>query len=233
MGDRGSSKASSGADGPGEERAFETTALIDATSMEGLQARSRSGSSMPPPPVSDAQPTSVLDTNKLSELVGESGTSPVKTTPAIPVQSAPDATETVRPAKASVQGGTSSRSKYTPTLRSVDFDGQRPRAALWPLLIGVVVFGAGVGTFLGTRTMPTAPVADEIELSVKVEPKAASLRLDGQPLQGNPHTSKHPRDGKRHDLVVEAAGHQPQTLEVVFDSSTVIDLALPKTSDSK
>lgn len=229
MGRGGPPGASSGAD-HGDERAFEATALIDATSMEGLQARSRSGSSMPPPPASDAQPTSVLDTSKLGELVGESGGAPGR---AAPPMGAADAVETIRPAKGSTPVTTPNRSKYTPTLRSVDFDGRAPRASLWPILVGVVVFGAGVGTFLGTRTMPAAPAADEIELSVTVDPATATIRLDGQPLAGNPHTSKHPRDGKRHSLVVESAGHQPQTIDVVFDSSTTIDLALPKTGNPK
>lgn len=185
---------------------------------------------MPPPPASDAQPTSVLDTNKLSELVGESGTSPTKPAGVAP---SPDATETIRPAKSTPGVGASSRSKYTPTLRSVDFDGRPRKPSLWPLLVGVVVFGAGVGTFLGTRSMPATPAGDEIELWVRVEPSSATVRLDGQTLPGNPHSSKHPRDGQRHTLVVEAAGHQPQTVDVVFDSSAAIDLALPKTSDSK
>ena len=185
---------------------------------------------MPPPPASDAQPTSVLDTGKLSELVGESGTSPARVAPSA---ASPDATETIRPARANVAVGTTNRSKYTPTLRSVDFDGRPRSASLWPLLVGVVVFGGGVGAFLGTRSMPTSAASDEIELSVSVAPADATIRLDGQPLAGNPHTSKHPRDGKRHNLVVEAAGHQAQNIDVVFDSSTIIDLALPKTSDSK
>lgn len=213
---------------PGGEQAPEATALIDATSMEGLQARSRRSESMPPPPASDAQMTSVLDTGKLSELVGESG--PV----APPSESLPDTTATVRPPGTGARpvAAASGRAKYTPTLRSADFDGKErgQRTRLWPLFVGMLVLGAGVGTFLGARTLPIAKAGATVELTIRAEPEAATLRLDNEPLAGNPHTSTHPRDGKRRTVIVEAPGHEAQRIDVVFDASSTIDVVLSKSS---
>jgi hypothetical protein len=212
---------------PGEQ-APEATALIDATSMEGLQERSRRGGSIPPPPASDAQMTSVLDTSKLSELVVESG-------PGAPrPESMPDSTATVRPPGVDARpvAAASRRAKYTPTLRSADFDEQArgKSTRLWPLFVGMLVLGAGVGTFMGARTLPSATADATVELIVRAEPGAATFQLDNEPLAGNPHTSTRPRDGKRRTIIVKAPGHETERIDVVFDASSTIDVVLSKSS---
>ncbi len=203
-----------------DEPGPEATALIDAASMEGLQARSRRGPSVPPPPPSDAQLTSVLDTNQLSELVDESHN--VVPATRIPVASVAPAATVIKP-----------RSKYTPTLRSADFEatkkGRHGRARIWPLVVGMLVFGAGVGTFMGARTLPAPGRAATIELVVQAQPPSATLRLDNTALAGSPHSSTHPRDGKRRTVIIDAPGYVSQQIDVVFDASTSIDVVLSKT----
>src|SRR5690606_8702174 len=130
-------------DVPGEAPAG-ATALIDAASMDTLQAQSRRSSSMPPP--SDAQATSVLDTNKLTELVDESSSVPVPIPQ--PDLDMPRRVAAANPADANPPPRRDpQRSKYTPTLRSVHFEKSAPQRP-WLLALGVVVFGAGAGSFL-------------------------------------------------------------------------------------
>lgn len=199
--------------GPAEEVGG-ATALMDVGSMEGLQAQSRPGGSMPPPPNSDAQPTSVFEPNQLDELVGKA----TNDAPPPPARA---------PSTALVQ---SARSRFTPTLRSADFEAFPELAAptRWPLLLGVAIFGGGLGAFVMLRPPAAGLVKDPtlVELEIRADPPSAMFRIDGEALAGNPHRSARKRGAQRQSLTIEAPGHTPQKLELVLDSSTTIDVAL-------
>ena len=203
----------SGQRSAGLEEGAAATALMDVDSMEGLQAKSRPGGSMPPPPNSDAQATSVFEPQQLDELVGKASTEPVAG-----LQRAPST--------ALVQ---SARSRFTPTMRSADFEalpGAAPKK--WPVLLGVIVFGAGLGAFATLRP-PTPPHSMDpslVKLSIQADPPGAMFRIDGEALAGNPHRSERKRATQRQTLTIDAPGHVSQSLDLVLDSSTTVDVAL-------
>ncbi len=168
---------------------------------------------MPPPPNSDAQPTSVFEPKQLDELVGKASNEP---SPGL--QRAPST--------ALVQ---SARSRFTPTLRSADFEASlEAPPKKWPLFLGVIVFGAGLGAFATLRPPAPPPGKDTslVELSIRADPPGAMFRIEGQALAGNPHKSQRKRATQRQTLTIEAPGHTPQTMDLVLDSNTTVDVAL-------
>lgn len=195
----------------------EATALIDAESMEGLQASSRRGSSIPP--VSDAEPTRTLEPGKLSELVNGASQPP-----------APTRLERA-PANAMVM---SARSRYTPTLQSAQLQ-LASRAPLWPLLAGTILFGGGLGAFLAVRPPVAEPPAptEAVELHIRARPQIATIALDGKALPGNPARVKEKRGAARRKVTIAATGYVSQTVEVSLDADSIVDVALePAPSDA-
>jgi len=189
----------------------EATALIDAESMEGLQASSRRGSSSIPPP-SDAEPTRTLEPGKLSELVNGASIPP-----------APTRLDRAPPSPAVMSG----RSRYTPTLQSAKLQ-LAPRAALWPLLAGTLFFGGGLGAFLAVGPPVAEPPAptESVELHIRARPQVATITLDGKALSGNPARAEEKRGAARRTVTIAATGYVSQTVEVSLDSDSIVDVAL-------
>ncbi len=197
-------------DGPAE-----ATALIDAESMEGLQASSRRGSSVPP--ASDAELTRNIEPGKLSELMSGTSVPPAPTR----LDRAP-----ANPDPLVV----SARSRYTPTLQSAQL-AAAPRPAIWPVLVGTVLFGAGLGAFLAIRPKVSAPIpaSESVELRIRAKPDNATIRLDGKALSGNPAQTMQKRGSARRRVTVDAPGFDSQTLEVALDADSLVDVSLEKT----
>lgn len=76
-----------------------------------------------------------------------------------------------------------------------------------------------------------APAQAEIQISIAVEPKSASIVLDGRPLSPNPYRSQEPRDAQEHTLSVSAPGYVPQRRMLGFNADLTIALQLEKRID--
>jgi hypothetical protein len=65
-------------------------------------------------------------------------------------------------------------------------------------------------------------------------PQSAHISLDGKPLDGNPHTSTMPEDGKAHRVRVTAEGYLPleQEFRLEHDIDEVFRLQTAPTAES-
>ncbi|HYP76428.1 MAG TPA: serine/threonine-protein kinase [Polyangiaceae bacterium] len=73
---------------------------------------------------------------------------------------------------------------------------------------------------------PAGSATPEVRLSVVTHPDSATLTLDGKELGPSPYSGTRARDGKQHDLVVSAAGHQPRTLSIRLDHDVDLEVGL-------
>ncbi|MDP9034608.1 MAG: serine/threonine protein kinase [Myxococcota bacterium] len=129
--------------------------------------------------------------------------------------------------------------------------GQRRRIALATAALGllaVAILGlslrsgsktarseAGPRPALAANVTPSgaAPaVLRESRMSMRISasPRDAKLRLDGEPLSGNPYVTTMPADGSRHTVTVAAPGYEPRTTAFTAerDSELVVDLERTK-----
>lgn len=165
---------------------------------------------MPPP--SDAEPTRTLEPGKLSELVSGASQPPAATR----LERAPPNALAM-----------SARSRYTPTLQSAQLQ-LAPRAPLWPLLVGTILFGGGLGAFLAVRTPAPTPAAlsESVELIIRARPANATIALDGRLLTGNPARVMEKRGPARRKVTIQAPGYAEQSVDVSLDADSVVDVAL-------
>jgi len=102
------------------------------------------------------------------------------------------------------------------------------RRSIWLTSIAVLLFGLAAYLFFG-RVQPapaSAPVAALVAVSIAASPETATLTLDGELLPGNPFSGRFPKDDKRHALLIEAAGHVSQTLQLTFSEDRSVALTL-------
>ncbi len=71
-----------------------------------------------------------------------------------------------------------------------------------------------------------APVASEIDFTIKASPPNATIFIDGQRTDTNPATGTRPRDGAVHVVRVEATGFEPREESVSFDRSLLVTIEL-------
>jgi eukaryotic-like serine/threonine-protein kinase len=102
------------------------------------------------------------------------------------------------------------------------------RRTIWLASIGLLLFGLAAYLFFGrVKPVPvSAPVATQVAFIIAASPPTATLTLDGELLPGNPYSGHFPRDDKRHALVIEAAGHASQTLQLTFSEDRTVALTL-------
>ena len=74
----------------------------------------------------------------------------------------------------------------------------------------------------------TAEQPARMELKVRAQPSGAKLTLDGKELETNPFAGTFPRDGKEHELAVEAPGYESETRRLTFDRDVILELSLQK-----
>ena len=113
-----------------------------------------------------------------------------------------------------------------------------PRRSLVPRLVaGAALVLAGVAGFyvLGKeRSAPPppgtvdsrpddAPPTDTIAVKLRF-PEGARASLDGRPLDQSPYVATVPRDGSRHELIVEREGFERAVRSVTYDAD--VDLAI-------
>ncbi len=71
----------------------------------------------------------------------------------------------------------------------------------------------------------TAPIADNVELRIRVNPAQATVWVDTQKLN-DPALSVFPADGVSHKIRAEAKGYEPEAVSVVFDKDAELELNL-------
>lgn len=110
------------------------------------------------------------------------------------------------------------------SVRSRPHRGVLPLAAALVCVLGVLVWmlvrDDGAGDAAGAPSV--------IRLSLAAAPKRAEASIDGGPWHATPHATEVPRDGKTHQVAFRAAGHEPRTIDVVFDVDTVVELSLSR-----
>jgi serine/threonine-protein kinase len=135
------------------------------------------------------------------------------------VDTAPLATEVSLSASRSRSGQTnrSSSGAMAPTGRST-----------WLAGLGLVLIALAAYLFFArSKAAPAlAPVNAMVTLSITASPEAATLTLDGEALPSNPFNGRFPRDDRQHTLLVAAAGHASQTLQLAFNESRDVSLTL-------
>jgi len=77
-----------------------------------------------------------------------------------------------------------------------------------------------------TDPKPADPMT--LVLTMRASPPKAKFYLDQGPAIENPYIGTFPRDGKTHELRIEADGYVTKTRELVFDKDVVVDVALDK-----
>jgi len=111
-----------------------------------------------------------------------------------------------------------------------------------------LVLAAGVATYFSTREpraegpqqaaaalppVAAAPVEArmqerEIALAIDVEPKFATIELDGKELGKSPVLAQEPRDAREHTLTMSAPGYAPLSKIVSFDADVKLSVQLEK-----
>ena len=111
-----------------------------------------------------------------------------------------------------------------------------------------LLLAAGVATYFSTRepadegprhaaTAPPPPVAApveapvqdrQIELAIEVEPKFATIELDGKELGKSPVLAQEPRDAREHTLTMSAPGYAPLSKIVSFDADVKLSVQLER-----
>lgn len=104
-------------------------------------------------------------------------------------------------------------------------------AAVLALLVvlGLISRGSSrppVSSLNAASARPTGSAPAEIRVNIRAHPDAASFTLDGAALGPSPYSGAQPRDGKQHQLVVSAPGHQSRTLTIQFDHDVDLEVGL-------
>lgn len=77
-----------------------------------------------------------------------------------------------------------------------------------------------------SATPASSPSSSAVQLELSATPSNARWKLDGRALPTNPWRGSIPRDGRQHELVVEADGHTPRTLSVAAERDQHIGVGL-------
>lgn len=65
-----------------------------------------------------------------------------------------------------------------------------------------------------------------VSLRLRAQPSSAVFSLDGQPLEGNPHSGERPADSRPHELLVSADAHEPRQIELRLDRDVDLEVRL-------
>jgi eukaryotic-like serine/threonine-protein kinase len=113
----------------------------------------------------------------------------------------------------------------------------KARRSRLALAAGGAVFALGLGAGLSMMLrktdntpkagIPAQPVTARLE--VLVSPPDAVLKLDGKSLEMNPYAGSWPLDSQLHELVVTAAGFEPQTRHFTLERDLTLQLRLEPT----
>ncbi len=76
------------------------------------------------------------------------------------------------------------------------------------------------------ETLPKNPV--QIRLDIEVQPKTATLTIDGEPIDGNPYSGSHALSPKEHEFVASAPGYQTSRRAVRLDQDRTLTFTLEK-----
>jgi hypothetical protein len=77
-------------------------------------------------------------------------------------------------------------------------------------------------------------VEEEVRLEVRVQPKVARIRIEGEEVEGNPHVTSFPRDGSKVRVEAWAHGYVRQSKQVVLEEDRVVEFRLrPASSRGK
>jgi serine/threonine-protein kinase len=98
--------------------------------------------------------------------------------------------------------------------------------ALLALLAGVYFARVPAQTEAELAAASAQARKSTIELWVSMSPAHARLSLDGRELQGNPHSSRVPRDGNPHVMRVSAEGYATLERTVYFDTDLELAITL-------
>jgi len=97
----------------------------------------------------------------------------------------------------------------------------------WLAVIGAVLLGLAAYLFFARKVETPPPAASAtVALSIAASPSTATLTLDGERLPANPFNGRFPRDEKSHSLLVEAAGHISQTLQIPLTENGSVAVTL-------
>jgi serine/threonine protein kinase len=73
---------------------------------------------------------------------------------------------------------------------------------------------------------PASSAGAEVRVSIRAHPDTASLTLDGKALGPSPYSGVQARDGRQHELVISAAGHQARSLQIQLDHDVDLEVGL-------
>ena len=125
---------------------------------------------------------------------------------------------------------------YTGTKKSTHGRLLAPSRLPWLVAAGAVV--VATAAFAATRARsheeprpaaagPSAePTSSDVHLRISMTPPTALVTIDGAPVAA-PSDAKMPRDGKEHQVRVEAAGFEPHVETVRFDNDLALSIVLP------
>ena len=96
--------------------------------------------------------------------------------------------------------------------------------------------GAGVTTSRGVAEpaspMPTVvPLAREpalVDVEIRVQPSAASISIDDEPVANNPFSRRYTVDSGAHRIQVTAAGYIAKSITMAFNANVILDVSLER-----
>ncbi len=75
--------------------------------------------------------------------------------------------------------------------------------------------------------------AGTVQISIRVEPESAQLRIDGIEVEGNPYVGRFPRDAAQHRVEAFADGYSAKRLFVSFSDDEEVEIRLRPDSGGK
>ncbi|MDJ0764674.1 MAG: protein kinase [Myxococcota bacterium] len=69
---------------------------------------------------------------------------------------------------------------------------------------------------------------EEIRVKIAANPKTATIKIDGQPLAGNPFEGIFVKDGQRHKVEIAAAGYKTEIADISFKTDQTLSYSLMK-----
>jgi serine/threonine-protein kinase len=76
------------------------------------------------------------------------------------------------------------------------------------------------------ETQPEIP--GNIRLDIELHPKAATVTINGEPIEGNPYSGSHALSAKEHDFVASAPGYKTSKRSVRLDRDRTLSFTLEK-----
>jgi eukaryotic-like serine/threonine-protein kinase len=67
-----------------------------------------------------------------------------------------------------------------------------------------------------------------VEICVSVQPKTATIFIDGTKVSGNPYSGQFPLDGSTHSIRAEARGYGTKTWTIAYNENHELSGELPR-----